>query len=372
MKPDSTLKMKRAVFQNGSVFAERPLGLRRMQPDNDPESWSAGLRPGAIASPHGWLVPDRRSALQFRESVRGLVVVALLASLASGCSFRKMAVNRLGDALAAGGATFASDDDPELVKDAAPFSLKLMESLLAESPKHKGLLFATASGFTQYAFAFVQQDADETEEKDLSAATELRVRARKLYLRARNYALRGLELNHGGFEKALRQNPNSAMRITGRADVPWLYWAAVSWAAAISNSKDNPDLIGDLPMVEALIDRALELDEGYDSGAIHSFLISYEMSRQRAEGKPEDRARRHFARAMELGGGQLAGPLVALAEAVSVKNQNVVEFKDLLNRTLAIDPNAKPEWRLVNSVLQRRARWLLSRTDELFLPGDKP
>src|SRR6266704_1871050 len=128
-----------------------------------------------------------------------LLVLPLLALLASGCSIKRLTVNKIGNALAAGGTTFASDDDPELVKAAVPFSLKVMESLLAESPKHKGLLFATASGFTQYAFAFVQQDADEMEEKNLAAATEIRARARKLYLRARNYGLRGLEVKHPGF-----------------------------------------------------------------------------------------------------------------------------------------------------------------------------
>jgi len=299
------------------------------------------------------------------------VVVLLSCFLAAGCSIRKMAVNQLGDALAGGGTTFGSDDDPELVKAAVPFSLKLMESLLAENPKHQGLLFATASGFTQYAFAFVQQDADELEEKDLEAATAIRARARKLYLRARNYGLRGLELNHPGFETQLRGNPGGAMRVAKANDVPLLYWTAVSWAAAIANSKDNPDLIGDLPLVEALIDRALELNESYDHGAIHSFLITYEMSRQGASGKPELRSQKHFDRAMELCGGQLAGPLVALAEAVSVKNQNATEFKELLDRALAINPDANPEWRLVNLVMQHRARWLVSRIDELFLTAGK-
>jgi len=299
------------------------------------------------------------------------VVVLLVCFLAAGCSIRKMAVNKLGDALAAGGTTFASDDDPELVKAAVPFSLKLMESLLAESPKHKGLLFATASGFTQYAYAFVQQDADEMEEKDVAAAADLRVRARKLYLRARNYGLRGLELKLPGFEKGLRADAKAALAPTKTGDVPLLYWTAVSWGAAISVSKDNPDLIGDLPIVEALMDRALYLNESFDQGAIHSFLVSYEMSRPGGEGRPEERARRHFERAMELCGGQQAGPLVALAEAVSLKSQNVTEFKDLLSRALAINPDARPDWRLVNLVMQRRARWLLSRTDELFLAPEK-
>src|SRR5688572_10307260 len=128
-------------------------------------------------------VPEGMRHLPLSAS-HGGVLVLLCCFLAAGCSIRKMAVNKLGDALAAGGTTFASDNDPELVKAAVPFSLKLMESLLAESPRHKGLLFATASGFAQYAFAFVQQDAEEMEEKDLAAAAEIRVRARKLYLRA--------------------------------------------------------------------------------------------------------------------------------------------------------------------------------------------
>src|SRR4030095_2817365 len=110
----------------------------------------------------------------------GLVTLCL-AVIGSGCSIRHMAVNKVGDALSGSGSTFASDDDPELVKAAAPFSLKLMESLLNESPRHEGLLLATTSGFTQYGYAFVQQDADELEDKDLEAATALRMRARRLY-----------------------------------------------------------------------------------------------------------------------------------------------------------------------------------------------
>jgi hypothetical protein len=109
------------------------------------------------------------------------------------------------------------------------------------------------------------------------------------------------------------------------------------------------------------------LDEGYGDGAIHTFLIGYEMSRQAVGAEEERRARWHFARALELSGGQQAGPLVSLAEAVSVQNQDVEEFRGLLERALMIDPDARLEWRLVNVILQERARWLLSRTDELFL-----
>src|SRR5580698_9355793 len=84
-----------------------------------------------------------------------LVGLLILLLLLAGCSIKKVAVNKLGNALAGSGTTFASDNDPDLISSAAPFSLKLMESLLAESPKHRGLLLATASGFTQYAYLAV-------------------------------------------------------------------------------------------------------------------------------------------------------------------------------------------------------------------------
>jgi predicted anti-sigma-YlaC factor YlaD len=306
------------------------------------------------------------------KNLKSLCVLATMALLLPGCSIKRMAVNKLGDALAGGGTTFASDDDPELVKAAVPFSLKLMESLLAESPKHEGLLFAASSGFTQYAYAFVQQDADELEDTDFAAAQEMRARARRLYLRARNYGLRGLEARHAGFQRELRANPKQAVVRLRKADVPMAYWTAVSWAAAVSVSKDDPELIADLSLVEALMDRSLELDEAFDHGAIHTFLITYEMGRQGVSGDPAARAHKHFERALELTQGGEAGPLVAYAEAVCVEKQDLTQFEDLLKRALAINPDLHTENRLANLILQRRARWLLSKKEDLFLNVPEP
>jgi predicted anti-sigma-YlaC factor YlaD len=302
----------------------------------------------------------------------GLALLAAVLALAPGCSIKRFAVNKVGDALAGGGTTFSSDDDPELVRAAIPFSLKLMESLLTESPRHRGLLFATASGFTQYAYAFVQQDADELEDRDLAAATALKSRAKRLYLRARDYGLRGLDTAHRGFTANLHSNPTNAVRVATKKDVPILYWTAVSWGAAIALAKDDPDLIAQIPQMEALIDRALALDDTFDRGAIHSFLITYEMARSGQPGDPAQRARHHFDRAMTLSNGALAGPLVALAESVSLAKQNLKEFEALLGQALAINPDAHPETRLVNLVMQRRARWLLGRKEDLFLVPNAP
>src|SRR5258707_7710608 len=106
-----------------------------------------------------------------KRTILRVVTVGMLLAAGSACSIKRIAINKLGNALASGGSTFTSDEDPELVREALPFSLKFIESLLAESPRHRGLLFAAASGFTPYAYAFVQEEADELEDRDLEKAT---------------------------------------------------------------------------------------------------------------------------------------------------------------------------------------------------------
>lgn len=293
--------------------------------------------------------------------------IALLLTLViavSGCSMRRIAADHLGDTLSSGGMVFASDDDLELIREATPFSLKLMESVLAERPEHAGLLTATARAYTQYAYAFLQQEADEIEDKDVAAAYRLRERARKLYRRARDYGLRALEVAHPGFSEKLQTDPAAALNGTSKEDVAQLYWCGVSWAAQIALSKDDPETVADVPLMSAIMARALALDETFDAGALHVFMISYAMARSDTGGSAV--ARKHFSRALELSGGRQAGPYVALAEAVAVPGRDRKEFEALLAAALKIDPDAAPQYRLANTLMQRRAKWLLDRSDQLF------
>lgn len=294
-------------------------------------------------------------------------LILLSVALLSSCSVKHYAINQLGNALAASGTTFSSDEDPELIRAAVPFSLKLIESLLVESPRHEGLLLAAARGFTQYSYAFVQQDADELEDADKVASTAMRARAAKLYLRGRNYGLRGLEVKHPGFAERLKANPKEAVQELKKSEVPMMYWTAISWGAALAASHDFM-MLPEVPRFEALIDRVIELDEAFDEGTVHTFLITYEMVRLNAKPNRLALAKEHFDRAMALGGGHQAGPLVAYAENVLVAQKNKTEFQNMLRQALRLDINKSPENRELNLAEQRRARWLLSRTDKLFPP----
>ncbi len=291
---------------------------------------------------------------------------AVLLALAAGCSPRAYVVRNVADAVASGGDAFASDDDPQLVRDAVPFALKAQESLLASQPAHRGLLLSLCRGFTQYAAGFVLQDAVES--PDPAAREAGRERAVRLFLRARDSGLRALEAVHPGFGARVGADAAAAARDAGTEDVPALYWTATSWSLAIASSAADPAMLADLPRCEALMRRALALREDYDAGAIHEYFIAFEGGRPEAMGGSAVRARRHFERAMALSGGKKVSPLVTLAETVSVRAQDRREFLELLDRALAFDARREaPEYRQANLAAQRKALWLKGRVDDLFL-----
>jgi predicted anti-sigma-YlaC factor YlaD len=297
--------------------------------------------------------------------VRALVLV-LLAGPLSGCSLKTMAINTVGNALAESGSNFASDDDPELIAAAIPFGLKTIEGLLAQSPRHKGLLFAACSGFTQYSYAFVQQDADYVEAQDLQKALAMRARAKKLYLRAVGYGMRAFDVEFPGFSEQIRKDPDAALAKTSKKHVPLLYYTGAAWAAAFAIDVSDSGLSVNQTAMEKMMRRALALDETWEKGSLHDFFISWESGHAGAGGSVE-KAREHFARAKELAAGQRVSPLVSYAESVLVSEQKKKEFEQLLNEALAIDlDKTPPEQKLANVLAQRRAKWLLSKVDELF------
>ncbi|HWB15625.1 MAG TPA: TRAP transporter TatT component family protein [Vicinamibacterales bacterium] len=300
-----------------------------------------------------------------RARAAGILVLAAALAILPACSIKTMAVKTVANTLAGSGDVFSRDNDPELVRDALPFALKLYESLLESVPKHGPLLVATCSAFTEYAFAFVETDADVLGEAHHDESKALRDRALRLYVRGRDYCLRAMDVRFHGIHDKLLADPVAALAKAQKKDVPMLYWTAASWGAAISLGIDQPDLVVDLPTVRALADRALALDESWNNGAIHELLITLDSLPEALGGNPAQ-AREHFARAVALQHGDSPAPYVALATGVDVPAQNRAEFESLLNQALAVDPEKDPSNRLVTLITQRRARALLDQIDTRF------
>lgn len=300
--------------------------------------------------------------------MRLLAIALVLAS--SGCSLRTIALRNVADALSASGEVFARDDDPELIRESVPIVIKTMEDILEGVPTHKQLLLALARTLTQYGAAFVVDEADRLEEKDVRQARLVYARARRLFLRGRDYGARGLDRAVPGLERALRAGSRAEtallLKKVKKPDVALLFWTGAAWASAVAAAKNDLALVGQLPLVELLMRRALELEEGFDEGALHEFFIAYASAQAgSADGGPRA-AKSHLDRALVLSHNKRLSVLVTYAESVCVASQDKAEFERLLGRVLAFDPDSDPDHRLANILAQRRARWLLSRTSELF------
>ena len=303
--------------------------------------------------------------------MRVLSTSVLLAALAllSGC--KSVALKFAADAAAGTGDNYAKDDDPELVRAAVPFGLKTMEGVLDEKPRHEGLLTALTSGFTQFSYAFVQTDADIADlGGKLEEARAGRDRARRLYVRGREYGLRGLDVRRSPLGASLRAGGDKARAALAKAqkgDVPLLYWTASAWVLSIAANKADMAAIAELPTPIAMMERALALDEGWNDGSIHEFFVAYDATRSAAEGGGPDRAKAHLDRALALSMNKKLGPRVSWAEGVLVQRQQRDEFVRVLQEVLRADPGEVPRFRLGNLIAQKRAKALLAHVDDLFL-----
>ena len=224
----------------------------------------------------------------FRRSIR-LAVAALLAAALAGCSLRSMAVNAVLPTLV-NPAVYLSEEDPEVVRAALPFLLKTIESILDADPERQDVLLFANTGFLLYANAFLQADAAIAEWDDYRRATELNARARRMYLRARDYGLRNVELDHPGITARLRAEPETATAVFDVEDVESLYYLGGAWLLGISLGLDRPALVADLPAARALLDRALALDEGFERGALHAAFITLESVGRPWAGRTRGRA----------------------------------------------------------------------------------
>ncbi len=308
--------------------------------------------------------------ISWKISLLSMLSIFIICFLFNNCSINKMVVNRVADQLTSGeGSTvFTGDDDPELIRDALPFALKLYESLLESVPENTELLLATGKAYCMYAYAFIQMDAEKLPDEEINKKNIMLKRAKKMYLRGKKYIIRAIEIKYDGFTNSIKNNTlESFLSETEKDDVPYLFWAGMAWMGAFSVAPFDMELSISKSKAVLIISRAFKLDESFEQGAIHNFYISYYGSMPVDMGGSEKKAQKHFKRSLELSKGLLATPYINLAISISIKNQNAEEFKNLLQKALEINIDKEPNNRLVNILSQRKAMWLLDHIDNFFL-----
>jgi len=303
------------------------------------------------------------------KGLLSLFLITAVATSACGPFLRRMTVSSATEIFRDGQAAFSREEDLQLAGQALASNLKFLEVLLQTSPDNQELLLLASQGFGAYTFAFVEEETT-AHLADPEAAHLHRDRARRLYLRGRDYGLRVLQLRNAPFVTTLHADlPLFRDGLQGfrKEDVPALFWTAYGWAGSINWSRDRPDMLADLPRVVAMMHRVLELDEAYFHAGPHLFFGVYYAARSPALGGDPARARFHLDKALELTGGDFLLVRLFLADPYAVQIQDRALFETQVTSILDAPADLFPEQRLMNQVAKARARLLLERIHELFL-----
>jgi predicted anti-sigma-YlaC factor YlaD len=269
----------------------------------------------------------------------------------------------VADALTGEGSSgvFTGDSDPKLVGDAIPFGIKLYETLLDANPDHEGLMLTTGSLFIMYANAFVHGPAEMLPYEEWQKKEAELMRAKQLYLRGYGILYNALDLKYRGFNRASANDGSlqSLLRRTRKDDAALLYWAVAGGLAAYSIDVMDFDLSSHIPEWYAMIHRAYELNPDLDGAALDEFLITFYASLPEVLGGDKEKAIYHFNRALAKTGGNSTSAYISYAQSICVPAQDYDSFRDCLEKALAVNPDANVSTRLITTINQNKARWLL-------------
>jgi len=283
-----------------------------------------------------------------------IIPVLLLSGFVAGCISSQQIVAEKAPALFRDVALSAGrQSDVVLVRQGIPSYLMLIDGMLRSYPENRDLLLAGAQAYASYASVLEEDEQD---------------RAAYLSDKAKQYALKALDLTPP-FKDALGKPLEDFQKRLGQAEkkhAPTLFWVGNIWAGWIAASSEGAAAMADLPWVEALMDRALQLDPGFYYGGSHLFKAILLSARPEQFGGNLKKAEEHFKKAMEYGQGKFLMTDVYYAEYYARQTLNRDLFFSTLKRALETSADIEPDLTLSNTLAQRKAKKLLARVDEFF------
>jgi hypothetical protein len=247
----------------------------------------------------------------------------------------------------------SKQSDLRILREGMPAYLMLIDGMIQAWPDNDRLLIAGAQSYSSFASLFVEDQDKEY--------------ANLLFERGRQYALRSLERR--GFKDPL-QRPfddfKRGLKRLGKKDVPILFWTATCWANWIRLNLDSMEALSELPRVEEMMRRVLELDEGFHYGGAHLFMGIWYASRPKIAGGDLKKAQGHFLKALDLGQRKFLMAYVYYATYYARKIMDKELFTSTLQKVLETPAETSPDLILLNTIAKRQAKELLSHVGEYF------
>ena len=277
-----------------------------------------------------------------------------LLSLLSAClPNKKLTVAATATLLEEVAKASSRQSDLRMLREATPAYLMLIDGMIQAVPDHDRLLLAGAQSYSSFASLFVEDQDKEY--------------AKLLYEKGKQYALRSLEAR--GFKDPLQrpfEDFTEGLKRLTKTDVPYVFWAATCWANWIRLNLDSVEAVSELPRVEGMMRKALELDEEFYYGGPHLFMGIWFASRPKIAGGDLEQARAHFLRALDLNRGKFLMAYVYYAKYYARNKMDKELFVTTLQRVLESSLDVSPELVLPNAVAKKEAKELLDHLKEYF------
>jgi hypothetical protein len=277
-----------------------------------------------------------------------------LLSLPSAClPNKKLTVGATATLLEEVARSSYKQSDLRIIREGMPAYLMLMDGMIEAWPDNEQLLIAAAQSYSSFASAFVEDQDKEY--------------AKQLFGRGRQYALRSLEIR--GFKEPLQRSLEDfkeGLKGLGKKDVPYIFWGATCWANWINLNLDSMEALAELPRVELMMQRVLEIDGEFYYGGPHLFMGIWFASRPKIAGGDLKKAQRHFLKALDLGQGKFLMAYVYYANYYARQTLDKDLFISTLQKVLETPADISPELTLFNTVAKKKAKELLSRVEEYF------
>ena len=252
----------------------------------------------------------------------------------------------------------AKQSDPTIVRAGTPAYLMLVDGLIEAYPDNSDLLTAGCQAYTAYASSFV-------EDTDLDKAAAL-------YAKAKDYGFRALSRKQD-FQQAVTGQLDdfvAFLKQYTKEDVPSLFWTASAWGKWISLNVDSVEAVADMAVLEATIERTLELDDSFYYGSPPLLMDVYLAARPEIIGGNLNKAKEHFDKAFSLGADKLLSAEVLFARYYAVRVRDRELFAQTLQAVIDAPVDEVPELTLANTLAKKKAREMLEKVDDYF--GELP
>ena len=310
-------------------------------------------------------------------TLRPRMVWLLTAALClSGCAAQSLMVDPMAGLLADGAAAYEQEADLELLREAFPAHIKLLEVLLQSDPDHPGLHLLLARLYGGCAFTVFEPDlerlrwrpAEDTDAR--SEAARLRARADRFYRRGAEHALAVLERRHAGFENRLARvgDREAALAAVTVRDVPALFWYAFNLGSRVNLNRGDLRLVARAHQAEGAMRRVVALRPGFYHGAAHLFLMRYYAAQPMASGS---RAEAHYRAMTALPGAARVAAEVFYAHDVLLPRGARQAFETRLAEAARLAA-AGGITGLLDRVALAQAERLAAAGDRLFEKGATP